>query len=223
MDMPSTAHRTTAVTTEGEAVTWCLAGACVLTTQRGTTVRGVPRSTMIIPGGRPTATAGSPTRAGSASVTATQTAATSLGGRGSPPVAPVGESVMAADTTPSGAGASGVATATTATQRCPSTPPTHAHAAGVIHRALCQLIRERRGRGVTLEAGSATANTAWAAQAATTAFLAIGVLERGAVNPVRVLATVIQPLDSVCTATQMIRCSMCPSAGGSPIWTPWSQ
>lgn len=72
-------------------------------------------------------------------------------------------------------------------------------AAGVIHRALCQLIRERRGRGVTLEAGSATANTAWAAQAATTAFLAIGVLERGAVNPVRVLATVIQPLDSVCT------------------------
>lgn len=41
----------------------CLVGVCVLTTQQGITVRSVPRSTMIVPGGLPTAAVGSPTRA----------------------------------------------------------------------------------------------------------------------------------------------------------------
>lgn len=69
----------------------------------------------------------------------------------------------------------------------------------MIHRALCLLVLERRDPGATLEPGSATANLVLEAQAAATACLATGDLERRAVNLVPALTAVTQPLGSAWT------------------------
>ncbi|TKS70993.1 Netrin-4 Beta-netrin [Collichthys lucidus] len=104
MDTLSIVYHTTAAKTQNRTVTWCLAGVNVLTILQAITVRSVPRSTMIIHGGLPTAVVESPTHARSASATVTQTAVTSLSGHGFPQVSPAGAFVMTAGTTPSGAG-----------------------------------------------------------------------------------------------------------------------
>lgn len=139
-------------------VTWCLVGVCVPTTQQEITVRSVPRSTTIDPGGLPTAAVGRPTHARSVSVTATQIAVTSLSGHGFPLAESVGVFVRTASITPPGVGAIAVATATTAAHPYPSAPPTHAYAAGVILGDLFLLYLERKDPGATLGVASATVN-----------------------------------------------------------------
>lgn len=77
-------------------------------------------------------------------------------------------------------------------------------AAGVIHKALCLHVLERRVPGAIPEVASAAANQVWGAQAAATACLATGALERKAANPVPALTAVIQPLASAWTGSHML-------------------
>lgn len=69
-------------------------------------------------------------------------------------------------------------------------------AAGVTHKALFLHVMEKRVPGAIPEVASATANQVWVAQAAVTACLATGALERKAANPVPAHTAVIQPMGS---------------------------
>lgn len=78
-------------------------------------------------------------------------------------------------------------------------------AAGVIHRALCLFVLERRDHGATLGAGSATVNLVLGVQPAVTACLATGVSEWRGANPVPARTAVIQPLGSVRTGWSLYK------------------
>lgn len=86
--------------------------------------------------------------------------------------------------------------------RIPNLTPRYvfvSQAAGVIHKAPCLIVPDRRVLGAIPEVASATANQVWGAQAVAAAFLATGALEMKGASPVSALTAVTQPLASAST------------------------